>query len=267
MRAYAAVFRMKLTAGLQYRAAALAGLSTQFAWGFMELLAFRAFYRVSPEAFAMSFEQTVAYIWLQQAFLALFMTWAFDRDIFESVTSGGVVYELARPMDLYGRWFCQSAATRLSRTLLRCFPVLIVAFLLPAPYGMPLPASAGQLALFLLSVGLSLLVVTGFCMLIYVSAFFTISPVGMRMMSAVLADFLAGGILPLPFFPPALRAVAELLPFASMQDMPLRLYSGHITGAAALRGISLQIFWALALLGLGRALMKRAMKRVVVQGG
>ena len=42
MRAYAAVFRMKFAGGLQYRAAALAGLATQFAWGFMELLAFSA---------------------------------------------------------------------------------------------------------------------------------------------------------------------------------------------------------------------------------
>ena len=55
-------------------AAALAGLATQFAWGFMELLAFSAFYRADPTAFPMSFEQTVSYIWLQQAFLALFMT-------------------------------------------------------------------------------------------------------------------------------------------------------------------------------------------------
>ena len=55
MRAYAAVFRMKFTGGLQYRAAALAGLVTQFAWGFMELLAFSAFYRADPTAFPMRF--------------------------------------------------------------------------------------------------------------------------------------------------------------------------------------------------------------------
>ncbi|MEZ7872295.1 MAG: ABC-2 family transporter protein, partial [Eubacteriales bacterium] len=81
------------------------------------------------------------------------------------------------------------------------------------------------------------------------------------------ADFLAGGTVPLPFFPPALRTIAELLPFAAMQNMPLRLYSGHIAGAEAAQGIALQVFWAAALILLGRALMKRALKRVTVQGG
>ena len=267
MRAYAAVFRMKFTGGLQYRAAALAGLATQFAWGFMELLAFSAFYRADPAAFPMSFEQTVSYIWLQQAFLALFMLWFFEGDIFDAILSGSIAYELARPVDLYGRWYAQAAAGRLSRAALRCLPVLFVAFMLPGPMRMPGPAGPAQLLLFLLSMGLSLAVVVGFSMLIHISAFYTISPVGVRVMAAVTADILAGGTVPLPFFPPALRAVAELLPFAAMQNMPLRIYSGHIAGMEALRGMGLQFFWALALIGAGRVWMKRALRRVTVQGG
>ena len=39
--------------GLQYRAAALAGIVTQFAWGFLEILMFRAFYRADASAFPM----------------------------------------------------------------------------------------------------------------------------------------------------------------------------------------------------------------------
>ena len=49
--------------------------------------------------------------------------------------------------------------------------------------------------------------------------------------------------------------------------MLLCLYSGHIAGAEAAQGIALQVFWAAALILLGRALMKRALKRVTVQGG
>ena len=58
--------------GLQYRAAAAAGVLTQFTWGFMELLVFRAFYKADASAFPMSFEAVTSYIWLQQAFLAQF---------------------------------------------------------------------------------------------------------------------------------------------------------------------------------------------------
>jgi ABC-2 type transport system permease protein len=49
--------------------------------------------------------------------------------------------------------------------------------------------------------------------------------------------------------------------------MPLRIYSGNIDGAGALKGMALQIFWLLALYVLGRFLMKGALKKVVVQGG
>lgn len=68
MKKYAAVFRIRFTNTLQYRAAAFAGMATQFAWGFMEILAFSAFYKADPAAFPMEFSQTVSYIWMQQAF-------------------------------------------------------------------------------------------------------------------------------------------------------------------------------------------------------
>ena len=72
-RVYGSFFRLRFINGLQYRAAAYAGVATQFAWGFMEILLFHAFYQTDPAAFPMEFSQLAAYVWLQQAFLALFM--------------------------------------------------------------------------------------------------------------------------------------------------------------------------------------------------
>lgn len=40
---YFAFFRLRFNMGLQYRAAAIGGCVTQFLWGIMECLAFRAF--------------------------------------------------------------------------------------------------------------------------------------------------------------------------------------------------------------------------------
>ncbi len=267
MKAYLAVFRIRFAHTIQYRAAAIAGIVTQYAWGFMELLMFSAFYRVNPGAFPMTFQQTVNYIWIQQAFLALFMTWFWEMEIFDTITSGAIAYEMARPLDLYGRWFCQSAATRLARCVLRALPILLVALLIPGPLRMTLPPSPVQFILFLLSAMLSLGVVVAFSMLIYTSAFYTLSAVGMRVMAAVLVDFLAGGIVPLPFFPPAMRTIVELTPFAAMQNMPLRIYSGNIAGTDALLGIALQLFWLAAMVFAGRRWLRKAQAKVIVQGG
>ena len=72
MKQYISLFRIRFVNGLQYRAAAFAGLVTQFAWGFMEILAFSAFYHADPAAFPMEFQHLVSYIWIQQAFFAIF---------------------------------------------------------------------------------------------------------------------------------------------------------------------------------------------------
>ena len=87
-------------------------------------------------------------------------------------------------------------------------------------------------------------------------------------MAAVsLSDILSGSLLPLPFFPEKLRQIVELLPFASMQNVPLRVYSGDLSGQEALFFVGLQVFWFAALLAIGIWLMNRVLGRVVVQGG
>ena len=264
---YRALFRIRFTNSLQYRVAAYAGLVTQFAFGFMFILAFAAFYRTNPNAFPMTFQQTVSYIWLQQAFIAIFFLWFYEYSIFESVESGAIAYEMVRPMDLYSRWFCMTGANRIARTLLRCAPLIVVALILPHPYRLVIPLDAVRLGLFLFSMVLTLGVVLSFSMLIYISAFYTINSTGTRLIVAVAADFLSGGTVPIPFFPETVRTIVELLPFGSMQNMPLLIFSGHVYGAAAARGIGLQLFWLVALVIIGRFWMGRALKRVVTQGG
>ena len=44
MKKYLSFFRLRFITGLQYRTAALAGIATQFFWGTMEILTFRALF-------------------------------------------------------------------------------------------------------------------------------------------------------------------------------------------------------------------------------
>ena len=267
MSIYLSLVRIRFINGLQYRAAALAGIATQFGFGFMFISQYLAFYRTNPSAFPMDISQVVSYIWIQQAFLALFMTWFFEGDIFAAITSGQIAYELARPINLYGKWYCQCVASRLSRAVLRCLPILVIAFILPAPYKLILPPDIAQFSMFLLSSVLALLVVVSFGMFIYISTFYTMSPVGIRIIGAVFADFMAGSIVPLPFFPNGFRQIAEALPFAAMQNMPLRIYSGDIAGTDAFMGVLFQIMWLVILFVTGKMWMSKTTKRTVIQGG
>lgn len=267
MKKYLSFFRLRFSMGLQYRTAALAGMVTQFFWGFMEIMMFSAFYRADADAFPMSFSATASYIWLQQAFLALFAAWVMEDEIFDAIIRGNIVYELCRPVRIYRMWYARSIANRLSRALLRCAPILIVAALLPEPYGIAAPADVRHFLLFLVTLFLGLAVTVSFCMLVYVLTFFTVSPQGLRMLFVSAVEFLAGGVIPLPFLPPAVLRVVELLPFASMQNVPLRIYSGSMSDAQMLRAIVLQVFWLAAVTELGSLLCARAERKITLQGG
>ena len=266
MKQYWAIFRIRFIHSVQYRIVVFSHLFTGFLWGLMLVLGYAAFYRADPGAFPMTLPQTVAYMWLQQVFLILFLVVFADGEIEASIETGSIAYDLVRPTDLYGRWFARACAIRVAATLFR-LPILAVVFFLPAPFGLSLPASLLQLALFLPSVLLALGVTVSFTMLMYIAMFYFTSYSGIRVLLIAATAFFTGAVVPFPFFPAPVRAVLEALPFAAMQNMPLRIYSGSIAGADALRGIAFQACWLLALWFMGRFAMGRALRRVIVQGG
>ena len=230
MKKYLSFFRMRFLMGLQYRAAAAAGVVTQFTWGFMELLVFRAFYQADASAFPMSFEAVASYIWLQQAFLALFMAWMMEAEIFSSIVDGNIAYEMCRPVHM-------------------------------------LPQDPMTLFLFLLTMILGTLVTVAIGVIIYTSCCFTISAQGIRIFYASACELLSGQIVPLPFMPEVVQRVLKVLPFAAMQNVPFRIYSGDLSGRAMAEAIFLQIFWLIVLVGAGWRFAKLAEKKLVVQGG
>lgn len=267
MKKYRSLFRIRFIYGLQYRAAALAGIVTQFAFGFLFILMYSAFYREDPSVFPMEFPQLTSYIWLQQALISLFAAWMHDSEILTVVSSGNISYELVRPVDLYRVWFTRSLALRFSRMVLRCFPILLICFILPAPYALSAPVTVLSFFLFLVTAVLGCLVAVAMSMLIYIAVLRMISGKGIQIMAVVLLEFLSGAVIPLPFFPEGFRQVAELLPFAYIQNLPLRIYSGSVAGGELIWGIWMQILWLILLILAGKIWMGRSLKKVVIQGG
>lgn len=267
MRKYFSFFKLRLLMGLQYRTAALAGVVTQFFWGFMEIMVFCAFYETDAQAFPMSFAATASYIWLQQAFLSFFMVWFMENEILDAIVNGNVAYELCRPVDIYWMWFSRSMANRTARALLRCFPVLVVAYLLPRPFGILVPEEPFVFFSFFVTLLLGFLVTVAFCMVIYMLTFFTVSAQGLRILCVSAVEFLSGAVVPIPFFPEKIARMMALLPFGSMQNVPLLVYGGSLEGEALLRAVLLQLFWLAFLVAAGRLLWRRARRRIIVQGG
>lgn len=265
MRGYVAAFRVRLLRGLRYRAAALAGIATQFAWGFLLIMVFGAFARNGGSP--MDPAQIASYIWLQQAFLAFVTFWFRDGELLRMISSGDAAYELCRPVDLYSLWFARLLALRLSAATLRCLPILLVAALMPEPWRLLPPAGAAAALLFLPCLVLGLLVQVALSMFTYLLAFATLSPTAALLLLGPIGEFCAGLVVPIPMMPPWLQAVLGFLPFRLAADLPFRTWSGSIDAGGASAGLALQAAWIAALVLLGRFAMARTLRKASMPGG
>lgn len=263
MRAAWAVFRARFLALLQYRTAAIAGLGTQVFWGFLRLMIFAAFYRSTTAAQPMTLAEVTTYVWLGQATLMLII-WRPDAEIDDMVRSGNVAYELVKPVDLYALWFARSVASRAAPTLLRALPMLGLAALF---FGLGPPASATAFLAWLGSTVAAVLLSGAIGTLILVSMLWTVSGRGLTVLLTTGGWALSGITLPIPLFPDWARPLLEALPFRGLMDTPFRLYMGHIPASEAPAHLLHQLTWIVLLALLGRTLLQRGTRRLVVQGG
>lgn len=266
MRLYLNYFKLRIMTFLQYRSAAIAGLTTQFFWGLMMIFIYMALYQNAPNV-SMNLEQVIAYTWLHQAFYAFLAVRVMDSEIRDSIRSGNVAYEIIRPYNLYYWWYIKCVAKRVASGILRVMPVIVVASLLPKPYGLPLPSSFTNFILFLISLLLGVFVVSGINMLVHTIGFYTYNEAGISSMLNSVMEFLAGELVPVALLPVFIQKGTYYLPFRLVCDLPFRLYSNNIGISEGLLGLGLQIIWIIILFIIGNVIVKSALKKVFVQGG
>jgi ABC-2 type transport system permease protein len=267
MKPYVSLLRVRFLNGLQYRAAALAGLTTNFFWGIMLVFIFKAFYGDASASNGFSYQDLVTFVWLQQAFLSFIFLYDWDSELLDMITTGGISYELCRPINLYQVWYVKLLAKRLARGTLRFAPVIILGFLMPSPYNLSLPESPLSFLLFSITLIIGLLLLVSISMLIYISIFKTMSPIGSIGIFTIIGEFFSGMTIPVPLMPVWLQKICMMLPFRWTSDFPLRIYSGNIGTREAAIGIGVQLFWLSTLALAGMAVMKKITRLTVVQGG
>jgi ABC-2 type transport system permease protein len=266
MKPYLSIMRLRFQVQLQYRAAALAGFFTQFFFGFVRVMVFNAFYASTSAHQPMTLTQAISYSWLVQVTFRL-IPWYGDTEMINMVRTGGLSYELCRPLNLYSAWYCRLISLRAVPFLLGGMPTLLVASLMPRGYGLAPPASGLALVAFSISMLCALALGCAVTNLVSISALWTISGEGMQSILPTAVMFLSGLVIPLPFFPDWAQPILAVLPFSSLADAPFRFYVGSLAPTALPSYLGIQLLWACAFVISGILLMNAATKRVVLQGG
>ncbi len=266
MKWFKGIFKMTFISELQYRAAAWSGILTNIFIGAIFIMIYSAFYKSGTEV-PMNFKDLASYIWLGQGFFLLTSLSFQDWELIDTVRYGSVSYEMVRPYELYGFWFGRLMAQRMAAVALRFLPVLAVAFLIPAPYGLSLPATWTGLILSIISLLLSFILATAISMYVYIFLFRVLAAWGATTILAVISSFFSGGIIPIPLMPDYMYQIVNALPFRYLGDFPFRVYTGGIGTNDAVFGILIQIIWIIGLILLGRVLFRIASRKVEIQGG
>lgn len=266
MNTYFSFFRMRFLTLIQYRAAAAAGIATQWTFGMMKVLVLWAFYQSSDAVQPMNFIEVATYVWVGQAMLGT-LPWNEDAEIMNSVLTGQVAYELTRPLDIYYMWYARTVALRTAPTLLRAVPQFIIAlYLVPAPYGMVVPTPLALLA-WVPAMACAVLLSAAITNFVHVTIFWTTRGEGVRRFMPVLGRIFTGMIVPLRLLPDWIQSAMKFQPFAGAMDLPSQLFCGSLLPQDVIWIIGLQLFWTVAFICVGHALARRGVRRVTVAGG
>lgn len=267
MKSYLSYFKLKFLTGLQYRAAAWAGIATQIFFGITYICVYVAFYESDSSNLPMPLNQLVSFLWLNQCFFSLILMWYKDRDILGIIKNGNLAYELCRPQNLYLMWFSKMYGERISKVVLRFIPVMIFAMLLPSPFNLDLSTTLIRFLISFLALGLASVLVTTIVLIYHIICLFTIDEKGIVNMFMVISDILSGLTIPLVFFPDWLQKISNFLPFRYVSDFPFRLYVGNITINEGIIGLGVQIIWIIIIVFISNLLMNKALKKAIIQGG
>ena len=267
MRMYISYFKLRFITNLQYRADALAGIATQIFFGLIFTMIYIAFYESGGNNIPLKLQETITYVWLQQAFFALIFPYQKDQELLDIISNGNLAYELIRPQNFYLKWYIKMISKKLVATLLRFGPVIILGIILPYPFHLSGPKSLESFIIFIISLILALLLVTSLSLCMHILTMFMLDEKGPITLYSVVADLFMGAVVPIPFFPGWLQKISSFLPFRYITDFPFRIYSGSIPISEGYNMLILSLIWIIISIFIGHIISRVALKKAVIQGG
>ena len=267
IRAYTGLVRIHFIRLNQYRISAINNVVSVLFYGLIQTSILIAFYRFGNALLiAMTVQQAVSYAWLFQTFHSISPIFE-DSDLRQRIVDGGFVYDLCRPIDFYAHWFSRILAFRVTPLLLYIPLIGVPALLFPGLYRMLPPESLGSFVSFVAALGAAVLMSTSLSCLLSVMQIRVEWGRGLITFVGFVISFLSGGEVPLPILPASIVRILRWLPFAGLFDIPCSLYLGIIPASSAIGFLMRQLVWTGLFVMMGRTVLRRRLRTVVIQGG
>jgi len=262
--AYAQFARCAFQRRAVYRLANWTGIAVNFFFFLIHAQVFIAFF-ADRVVDGWNASDAVRYFAVSESLLMVLgmMSTQAGLEFVERVRSGDVAVDLTRPLRLWSRFVAEGYGSGAYYALMRTIVIYGAAMLL---YELPLPKTLAVL-LAPLSIVLGIAVAALLMYLGSACAFWTEHAHG-PLFAMLMALFFFGGVLvPLDFYPSAVRLLADLLPFRAAVYTPIALASGKLEGAPLAWAFAHQILWLVLLAAAAERVEQRGVRRLAVQGG
>ena len=263
LRTYAEFARVGFVDTLAYRLRYYTGIVTYFIYVSVYYFIWKAIYAHSAHIAGFDFSQILTYVsvgWIIRSFYYNNI----DQELATQVTEGALVMNLIKPVNLQLMMTAQAFGQAIFRLALLSVPTAAVLFLIFPVRG---PAGGLRFVAFAVSVIFSFFIVAGINFAIGTVAIRLKSILGLLRAKFFLLDLFSGLLLPISFFPHGAQAALAVMPFQYISYIPVLLYIGKISGVGILKALATQLFWVLAMLGLGHVMWRWSSRKVTIQGG
>lgn len=220
-------------------------------------------FRERQELAGYTMAQMTTYVILSKLLASQFAG-GINRTFAEWIYSGKIGSELIRPVSLFTNLFGRRMGEFFFYIIFKAIPVLLISYFI---LGGEAAADMKYLMLFFISVGISVLLMFYFEMLFGMGTFYILSTSALCFLKTALLELLSGGIVPLAVFPDTVERVLNMLPFAGMVSIPVNIFLGKYSIRECVDYIAIQALWCIGMYLVASWCSRRAMKRVVVQGG
>jgi ABC-2 type transport system permease protein len=248
---------------LTYRAATLAGLTTNLFFGFLRVAVMVALYGAQTDVAGMDLRAAITFTGLAQAVIAYLSIFGW-YDLMRSVSSGEVAGDLLKPLGYFRFWLALDLGRALVAFLLRGVTMMLLYWLF---FPITAPTMLLQWVALTLSFGLSWLLSFAWRFWVNLAAFWTPNAIGVGRFAFGIAWVLSGFFMPLRFFPAWFQTLCHLTPFPSMVNTTIEIYLGLLTGGALVQALVVQVVWIVALIGACHLTLRAGVQKLVIQGG
>lgn len=261
MGVYLAVAKLSFRRQSTYRAAMIAGVFTNTVFGIILASVLLAAFEQSDEIGGLSASGAVTITFVTQGLLVVNGSFGW-RDVADRVRTGDVATDLQRPIDFSLYWMSVFVGASAFAMIGRGVVPLLVGGLL---FELTVPTSALTLIGFVACVFGAAAVASRWWFLVNLTSFWLGGDVrGVIQLAGALQMFCSGALIPLQFFPDAIGEILRRTPFAAMAQLPAEVFLGKVEPVTVLGA---QVVWAATLHAAGVLVLRRATRKLVIDGG